>query len=77
LKTGYDAFIPHFKPDVFILKYIGVIVFVVNYTWWKIFKRTEIIDSSSVDLISDRREFLERESPQDAEWKRPWWKKFF
>jgi amino acid transporter len=66
--NGYDAFIPHFKVDVFILKYIGTIIFVGNVTWWKLVKKTTFWGAETVDLATGRREFEERESHQDAEW---------
>ncbi|CAG9946976.1 unnamed protein product [Clonostachys rosea f. rosea IK726] len=66
--NGYDAFIPHFKPDVFILRYIGSIIFVVNIAWWKVAKKTKRNDSASVDLVTDRREFEETETKDDQRW---------
>ncbi|KAM6509728.1 hypothetical protein FALCPG4_017376 [Fusarium falciforme] len=66
--NGYDAFIPHFKVDVFILKYIGTVIFVGNVTWWKLVKKTTFWGAETVDLATGRREFEERESHQDAEW---------
>ncbi|RSL48152.1 hypothetical protein CEP53_009650 [Fusarium sp. AF-6] len=66
--NGYDAFIPHFKVDVFILKYIGTVIFVGNVTWWKLVKKTTFWSSETVDLTTGRREFEERESREDAEW---------
>ncbi|KAI8712746.1 AA-permease domain-containing protein [Fusarium sp. LHS14.1] len=66
--NGYDAFIPHFKVDVFILKYIGTIIFIGNVTWWKIVKKTTFWSVDTIDLATGRREFEERESPQDEEW---------
>ncbi|KAI8652733.1 AA-permease domain-containing protein [Fusarium keratoplasticum] len=66
--NGYDAFIPHFKVDVFILKYIGTIIFLGNVTWWKLVKKTTFWDAEAVDLATGRREFEERESHEDAEW---------
>ncbi|KAF7547907.1 hypothetical protein G7Z17_g7400 [Cylindrodendrum hubeiense] len=72
--NGYDAFIPHFKVDVFILKYLGTILFVGNIAWWKIYKGTTKIAPESVDLVSGRREFEEMESAEDARWKGGFWK---
>ncbi|EEU35582.1 uncharacterized protein NECHADRAFT_52388 [Fusarium vanettenii 77-13-4] len=66
--NGYDAFIPHFKVDVFILKYIGTIIFISNVTWWKIVKKTTFWSAETIDLAIGRREFEERETPQDEEW---------
>ncbi|KAJ4327416.1 hypothetical protein N0V84_002188 [Fusarium piperis] len=66
--NGYDAFIPHFKVDVFILKYIGTVIFVGNVAWWKLTKKTTFWSSETVDLATGRREYEERESHEDAEW---------
>lgn len=72
--TGYDAFIPHFKPDVFVLKYLGSFLFVGNIIWWKIYKGTAKIAPEAVDLVSGRREFEESESTQDSRWNGSFWK---
>ncbi|KAH7013332.1 amino acid permease/ SLC12A domain-containing protein [Ilyonectria destructans] len=72
--NGYDAFIPHFKPDVFVLKYLGSFLFVGNIIWWKIYKGTTKIAPEAVDLVSGRREFEEAESTQDSRWNGSFWK---
>ncbi|KAI9164138.1 Aspartate aminotransferase [Paramyrothecium foliicola] len=72
--SGYDAFIPHFKPDTFILKYLGTILFLLNVVFWKIFKKTKRIKATEVDLITGRRQFEEMESTGDEQWKESWWK---
>ncbi|KAI8202284.1 hypothetical protein K4K52_006502 [Colletotrichum sp. SAR 10_76] len=60
--NGYDAFIPHFKIDVFILKYIGLVVFGGNIVWWKFSKKTTFRQASAVDLVTGRRDFEEIET---------------
>ncbi|KAG5655278.1 hypothetical protein KAF25_010430 [Fusarium avenaceum] len=69
LFSGYDAFIPHFKPDIFVLKYLGTALFVFNVIWWKIYKTTSYLAPENVDLLTGRREFEEMESPNDQSWK--------
>ncbi|KAL2208296.1 dicarboxylic amino acid permease [Sarocladium strictum] len=73
--NGYDAFIPHFKVDTFVLKYLGTVVFTFNVLLWKFLKRTKRVKATEMDLTSGRREHEETESPQDAEWKTSTWKK--
>ncbi|KAM5352920.1 hypothetical protein ACJ41O_005642 [Fusarium nematophilum] len=73
--NGYDAFIPHFKPEVFVLKYIGSVLFVGNIVWWKMFKGTKRLAPTSVDLVTGRREFEEMESKEDQSWNEGFWKK--
>ncbi|GKU10837.1 hypothetical protein FLAG1_11642 [Fusarium langsethiae] len=75
--NGYDAFIPHFKPDIFILKYLGTAIFVFNFVWWKIAKKTTFWSASAVDLSSGRREWEETERQEDAHWNGGFWKKTF
>ncbi|KAF5011803.1 hypothetical protein FDECE_2093 [Fusarium decemcellulare] len=73
--NGYDAFIPHFKADVFVLKYIGTLLFVGNIIGWKFWKRTTFWAASEIDLVTGRREFEEMESKEDASWKDGFFKK--
>lgn len=72
---GYDAFIPHFEPSTFVLKYIGLAIFALNFAFWKVFKGTRWVRPSSVDLHSDRQEFFQAESIEDARWKTSVWTK--
>ncbi|KAM0713426.1 hypothetical protein Q7P37_010388 [Cladosporium fusiforme] len=52
--NGYDAFIPNFQVDTFILKYVGTVIFVVNFVWWKYVKKTTWAPPMTVDLDSGR-----------------------
>ncbi|KAJ3523813.1 hypothetical protein NM208_g8688 [Fusarium decemcellulare] len=61
--SGYDAFIPHFKPDILVLKYIGTLIFLANVTWWKLYKGTKWVSPSEVNLATGRWEFDNVESP--------------
>ena len=51
---GYDAFIPHSTPTTFVLKYLGVIIFVINVIWWKLVKGMRRIKALDVDLVTNR-----------------------
>ncbi|KAM0544503.1 hypothetical protein ACHAPJ_011797 [Fusarium lateritium] len=73
--NGYDAFIPHFKPDTFVLKYLGTLIFVFNVAWWKIVHKTTFWSAKDIDLVTGRREWEERESNEDASWNDGFWKK--
>lgn len=72
---GYDAFIPHFKADVFVLKYLGTVIFVFNVVLWRFLKGTRRIKASEVDLFTGRRQFEEMESAQDVQGSEGFWKK--
>ncbi|EYB23453.1 hypothetical protein FG05_11458 [Fusarium graminearum] len=54
--NGYDAFIPHFKPETFVLKYLGTLIFVINVCWWKIRNKTTFWRLTDIDLVTGRRE---------------------
>ncbi|KAF1934922.1 hypothetical protein EJ02DRAFT_439571 [Clathrospora elynae] len=75
LFSGYDTFIPRFKVDTFILKYIGIVIFIGNVCLWKFLKRSKQWKASEVDLVTGRREFEEMEHKTDAEWNQGFWKK--
>lgn len=60
---------------MFILKYLGSLIFVFNVTFWKISKRTTFWAAIDVDLHTGRRQFEERESAEDAGWNEGFWKK--
>ncbi|KLP04789.1 Uncharacterized protein Y057_6542 [Fusarium fujikuroi] len=70
----YDAFIPHFKPEVFVLKYLGTAIFVFNFVWWKVSKKTTWWSASDVDLSTGRREWEETERPEEVHWEGGLWK---
>uniref|UniRef100_A0A0D2XF39 Amino acid permease/ SLC12A domain-containing protein n=1 Tax=Fusarium oxysporum (strain Fo5176) TaxID=660025 RepID=A0A0D2XF39_FUSOF len=72
--NGYDAFIPHFKPEVFVLKYLGTVIFIFNFVWWKISKKTTFWSASDVDLNTGRREWEETERPDEVHWEGGLWK---
>ncbi|VUC38209.1 unnamed protein product [Clonostachys rosea] len=72
--SGYDAFIPTFKVDQFILKYLGTVIFVGNVVAWKLVKKTKMHRPEEVDLVTGRRQFEEIETADDHRWNESWWK---
>ncbi|TLD31556.1 hypothetical protein PspLS_02204 [Pyricularia sp. CBS 133598] len=73
--NGYDAFVPVFKVDTFITKYIGTVLFLLNIIFWKFYKKTKMWDPSEVDLVTGRREAHEAEDVADEQWNEGFWKK--
>ncbi|KAG5808260.1 hypothetical protein H9Q74_002795 [Fusarium xylarioides] len=72
--NGYDAFIPHFKPELFVLKYLGTAIFIFNIVWWKLSKKTTFWSASDVDLSTGRREWEETERAEEVNWEGGLWK---
>lgn len=58
--AGYGAFIPHFKPVTFVTSYIGVIIYVVNLVFYKLWAKSAKVMPGDMDLHTDR---LENTSP--------------
>lgn len=54
--SGYNAFIPHFQVDKFLTSYIGIVVYLANIAWWKIFKKTRRVRPEEMDLVTGRRD---------------------
>ncbi|KAJ5981100.1 hypothetical protein N7481_008398 [Penicillium waksmanii] len=54
--NGYNAFIPHFKIDIFILSYLGILLFILNILLWKFWKKTKRVRGSTMDLVTGRRD---------------------
>ncbi|KAL6238018.1 hypothetical protein BDW75DRAFT_237715 [Aspergillus navahoensis] len=50
--SGYDAFIPHFKSDQFFLRYIGIIVYVGNFLFWRFYKGARYVRPREMDLTT-------------------------
>ncbi|KAK0630978.1 amino acid permease/ SLC12A domain-containing protein [Bombardia bombarda] len=53
--SGWSAFVPTFKVDKFITSYIGIVVYVVNIFWWKVYKGTKRVRPEDADLVTGRR----------------------
>jgi amino acid permease len=58
-EIGYNAFIPHFTTSTFVLKYLGLVLFVVNFLLWKFFKGTIRVHADTMDLLTGRQENCE------------------
>lgn len=53
--SGFGVFIKgNWSTADFIASYIGIVIYVAPYVFWKIFKRTKISRSKDVDLYSGR-----------------------
>ncbi|KAL4925713.1 amino acid permease/ SLC12A domain-containing protein [Aspergillus undulatus] len=50
--SGYDTFIPHFKADTFILRYIGIVVYVGNFLFWRFWKDARRVLPRDMDLMT-------------------------
>ncbi|KAH8646293.1 amino acid permease/ SLC12A domain-containing protein [Xylariales sp. PMI_506] len=73
--NGYTAFIPHFTVSTFILKYLGVALFFLNYILWKFLKRTKAVSASEMDLVTGRQEFDGYENEEAADHKLSIWER--
>ncbi|KAL4959784.1 amino acid permease/ SLC12A domain-containing protein [Aspergillus stella-maris] len=56
--SGYDAFIPHFKADTFVLRYIGIVVYVGNFLFWRFWKGARWVKPAEMDLTSGLYDFV-------------------
>ena len=63
---GYDTFIP-FTKDTFVTSYIGIPIFVISWSGYKLYYRTSLIPAHEVDLITGKREIDEEEEQFIAE----------
>ncbi|UKZ69363.1 uncharacterized protein TrAtP1_010371 [Trichoderma atroviride] len=73
--SGYDAFIPTFHVDKFILKYLGVVIFVANTVIWKWWKGTKRVTASTMDLVTGIREYQDSFPVLEKEWTEGFWHK--
>lgn len=56
--------------------YIGLVLAVVAYSFWKIYHKTKLIPLTEVDLVSGTRMFEEEEVTEDIEYGPGWKGKF-
>ncbi|KAI1369954.1 amino acid permease/ SLC12A domain-containing protein [Xylaria arbuscula] len=56
--SGYSVFIGGFAAVDFVFDYIVLVIFTLLYLFWKILKRTKIVNLAEVDLVTGRREYL-------------------
>jgi amino acid transporter len=52
LNAGYDAFIPQFKADQFVLRYVGIVVYVGNFLFWRFYKGARYVRPGEMDLTT-------------------------
>ncbi|KAF7909391.1 uncharacterized protein EAF01_003109 [Botrytis porri] len=53
--SGFGVFIKgNWSTSNFIASYIGIVIYIAPYVFWKIFKRTKVSRSKDVDLFSGR-----------------------
>ncbi|KAL3433772.1 amino acid permease/ SLC12A domain-containing protein [Aspergillus tetrazonus] len=50
--SGYDAFIPQFKADQFVLRYVGIVVYVGNFLFWRFYKGARHVRPCQMDLTT-------------------------
>lgn len=74
LTQGFYAFMPWSTNDFFIC-YISLIIFVIFYIGWKIWKKTNIVPISEIDLNAGRLEALESEYNDFEDIKSKGWEK--
>lgn len=72
--SGFHVFVPgHWSFASFLSEYVGLIIYIVPYVFWKIFKRTSFAKSSEIDLFSGR--FNSSNAPEEPV-PTTWWGKF-
>lgn len=66
--NGFSVFTSgRWNASDFIVAYIGIVIYLVLYTGWKVFKRTPFSRSLSMDLWSGKQEI----DAQDDQWVEP------
>ena len=60
LFKGFDTFIP-FTKDTFVTAYIGIPAFVLFWSGYKLYYKTQVIPLEKVDLTTGRRQIEEEE----------------
>ncbi|KAJ9502560.1 hypothetical protein LTR99_007626 [Exophiala xenobiotica] len=55
---GYGTFLTPFKPVDFVFSYIVIALFVILMAFWKVYKRTKVVNLAEVDLQYGRRTYL-------------------
>ncbi|KAF5365670.1 hypothetical protein D9758_003319 [Tetrapyrgos nigripes] len=68
LFKGFDTFLP-FKTDTFVTSYIAIPIFIVLWVGYKLWYRTKVIPSESIDLVTGLREIEEDEEKYKLEMK--------
>jgi amino acid transporter len=73
--SGYTTVIPPFQAVNFVFNYIVIVIFVVLFIFWKLYKKTKWVKLMEMDLMSGRRDDLHPPNP-DGEAKVSVLKKF-
>lgn len=56
--SGYGVFIGGFDAVDFVFNYIVIVIFVVLYVGWKLYKKTKWVPLAEMDLVSGRKEYF-------------------
>jgi amino acid transporter len=63
--NGFAAFIPTFNVQNFIIAYINAPIFLVLYLFWKLFKRTKVVNPAEADIWSGKHAIDNQVWPED------------
>lgn len=55
---GYGTLLTPFKPVDFVFSYIVIALFIILLAFWKVYKRTKVVNLAEVDLQYGRRTYL-------------------
>jgi amino acid transporter len=61
---GYSTLLTPVQPVAFVFNYIVLVLFVILFSFWKLFMKTKLVDLREVDLMKDRRDALGVEEPE-------------
>jgi len=61
--SGYTTVIPPFQAVNFVFNYIVIVIFVVLFIFWKVYKKTKWVSLLEMDLVSGRRDDLHPPNP--------------
>lgn len=59
--SGYSVFIGGFDAVDFVFNYIVLVIFVVLFVFWKLFKKTKMVKLEEMDLMTGRRDYTDAE----------------
>ena len=71
--SGYGVFVGGFAAVDFVFNYIVLVIFVVLYVFWKLYKKTEWVKLEEIDLQTGRREYLASEEDDSVKKAAPWY----
>lgn len=64
--SGYETFIGGFDYVNFIFNYVVILIFVVLFIFWKLYKKTKWVKLMEMDLVSGRRDDLHPVDPDEG-----------